>query len=135
MSEDLFLQKFKECINKIGTNDNDYNNCLKDETSKMGLSHPYVDKKSQCCSRLVNYNCMKKSLISKYGVSKENVQKYDQTHFNYWNGAPFPGVPGKCYGEAQDSIKYCNGISKVTWNNTIQLAGIFTLYLLVFGKI
>ena len=48
----------------------------------MGLSHPYFDAKSQCCSRLVNYNCMKESLTFKYGFSKE---KYDDINVNYWN--------------------------------------------------
>ena len=133
ISETDFLNKLYSCYNKT-SNDNDYNKCLKDETSKMGLNHPYTDTKSQCCSRVANYNCMKESLTSKCDVSKVDVQKHDSVHFQYWNTASFPGVPGKCSDGAEESIKYCNGVYKVTWNIILQLAGIFTLYLLVFSK-
>ena len=98
----------------------------------MGLNHPYFDNKSQCCSRLVNYNCMKESLISKCGVSKFDVETFDEIHFSYWNTFRILGSPGNCKGEAQESIGYCSGVSNITWSNTIQLTITFILYLFAF---
>ena len=133
ISEYEFLEKLYNCYNKI-SNDSDYNKCVSDETSKTQLNDSYADTKSQCCNRVVNYNCMKESLTSKCDVSKFDVQKNDEIHFKYWNAASFPGVSGKCDGGAKESIKYCSGVYKVTCNITLQFASIFTLYLLVFGQ-
>lgn len=131
-TDNEFLSKIQNCVTQIGTNDNDYNKCLSDEASKMSLNHPYFDSKSQCCSRLVNYNCMKESLISKCSVSEEDVQKFDDVHFNYWNTIGIVGAPNNCKDGAQESIKYCSSVSKITWSNTIQLTVTFILYLLAF---
>lgn len=134
ISEDEFLIELEKCTNKIGLNNSDYNGCLNDETLKMGWNN--TEDKSSCCIRVVNYICMKESLTSECGVSQENVQKYDEIHFNYWN-EKLPEITGECNGAVQESIEYCNVVSKITWNLTLLLASfllssIFILCIFMF---
>ena len=123
ISEDEFLIELEKCTNKTGLNDSHYNDCLNNETLKMGWNN--TEGKSSCCIRVVNYICMKESLTSKCGVSKEDVQKYDKIHFNYWN-KQLPEITGECNGAVQESIEYCNGVSKIIWNLTLLLACSFS---------
>ena len=37
------------------------------------------------CDQCFNYYCIKRYLISKCGVSEDQVLNHEDEHFNYWN--------------------------------------------------
>lgn len=131
--DDEFTNKVKACNTKIGVNDKDYLQCLYDEA--QGLNDPFDHSKTSCCSRVLNYECMKILMTPKCGFSKEEIQSHDEELFNYWNDFNDPQYPGNCKGNRTESLTYCNGFSKITVSLTLQIASVFILSLFVFSKI
>lgn len=136
MEASYFRNAISACVHKIGTFDSDYNKCLKYEAKFVIGIFSENDAKAQCCGRVINFICMKKILTSRCGVPEKAVKMYNDVHFKYWNDLSISNYPNNCNVGSNESIAYCrNGVSKVTWNITLQIAVILSLYLLVFGKI
>ena len=103
-----FQFKIQNCLDKIGRNDFDYLQCLIDENSKFNCyNYNNTEEKAYCCNRVFNYECMKKYLTSKCGVSKQEVDNNDEEHFAFWNNFNFSDVPHPCIGGRQQSENYC----------------------------
>ena len=130
-----FKEKIRNCAKNIYLT-TDYSECLKDQGLKLKGVYGDSDPKAHCCSRVINYICMKTFLTStKCGVPKAQVDSHDNEHFQIWNQIQNPKYPGHCSVDSEESISYCHsGKSKVTWSIILHLAGIVTVYLLVFGK-
>lgn len=130
-----FKVKVQNCARNVYLT-TDYSECLKDQGLKIKGVYGHSDPKAHCCSRVINYICMKTFLIStKCGVSKAVVYSHDNEHFKIWNQIENRKYPGHCNGGNQESITYCHsGKFKVTWSITLHLAAIVTIYLLIFGK-
>lgn len=91
-----------DCIIQVGISDPDYKSCINDLMSTINLND------LECCvARMSNFKCFRKLLVTKCGVSNEQVEQNDDTHFNYWNNLKIPYFHGKCDGEKQESLKYC----------------------------
>lgn len=133
-SHNDFISKLGHCILKV-TNSPDFIQCLDDESHMLkGISSP-SDPKISCCTRVMNFKCMRKFLTSQCHVSREEVERNSEQHFNFWNEADVNGYPTQCTQSGYEAtIRYCSsGVSKITWNVTLYLA-VFAFYLLVFGK-
>ena len=109
---DNFKTKMRNCFLEIYKKDF-YAECLKDESAKLkginGTSHP----KRGCCSRVVNYICLKSFLTPKCNITKEEVESHDEEHFNFWNNIDIP-YSTDCSGGSQKSINYCHSNSTTT---------------------
>ena len=135
--DDDFTIKLKLCIILL-PNTNDFRQCLKDEGAKahIVIDPPNVpnpsDPKVKCCYRVVLYECTKKFLTPMCNVSKEEVDSHDDEHFHFWNDADVK-ITGNCTGNREQSIAYCNGFSKITFNLILQIASILALFIIVIS--
>lgn len=126
-----FLEVIFNCLMIINPHETDVFACYSDGYCKVGI------KDIPCCVRVIEYKGIKTLLTTKCNVSEE-VEKNDKEHFNFWNNINIEGVTGNCTENIELSLKHCylsSRMPKVTWDITLQLAGIFALYFLVFGKI
>ena len=136
MEASYFRKAISVFVNKIGTLDLSYNQCLRSQANSVIGILSEDDAKAQCCGRVINFICMKKFLTSRSGVPRNTMEKYNDVHFKFWNDLSISNYPKNCGARSNQSIAYCHsGISKVTWNITLQIAVILSLYLFVFGKI
>ena len=131
---DNFESVIEKCIDKVGYNNQDYLNCYTRLFNKTEITDPN-DTKISCCNRMVQFQCWKEILTSKCSVSEDQVKKNDDVHYNYWNNKEYADKPEKCSGGKDELLELCklkSGVSKFTWSITLQLAGIFVMYL--FGR-
>lgn len=129
-----FTSKLGHCIWRVSKSP-DFIQCLEDESQLLkGISSP-SDPKISCCTRVMNFKCMRKFLTSQCHVSREEVERNSEQHYNFWNEFDVDGYSTRCSQTSHEAaIRYCSsGVSKVTWNITLYLA-VFALYFLVFGK-
>ena len=67
----------------------------------------WSDPKVECCSRMINYECIKIFLTWACDVSKE-VDSHDDDDFQFWSHVNIHGQPYHCSGGRQDSEDYLN---------------------------
>ena len=129
--DDGFLTKVISCAGKV-IKTPEFLQCGKDEAAKVHGAYSKDDPKTQCCVRVIMYECMKKFLVSNCDVTQQEVDNHDDEHFKFWNDFSIPKVPLHCTGNRTESLAYCNGFSKMTFSFTLQSAIILTLILHVF---
>lgn len=122
--EDSFDSVVEQCKKKVNWIEPDVFACLSENYYKIGTED------IPCCIRVAQYKCMKTFLTTKCNVTKEEVEKNDEDHFNYWNNLDM-AYKGNCTGNSEESLQHCNlnnGMSLITWSFTLQLVSLFTLY-------
>ena len=105
VTDDNFINELKNCIDKTYKKDYHYKQCQRDQAIKMKEVSGEDDPKALCCTRVINYICMKKFLTSKCSVNNIEVERHDEQHFNYWNN-----ITGhnECNGNPTESVIYCH---------------------------
>ena len=82
--------------------DPDYYKCV----YALAMKINYIDL--QCCAgRLINFKCFRTFLTTKCGISKEEVERNDDQHYDYWNNLKIFYLSGKCSGGRQEALEHC----------------------------
>lgn len=124
-----FIMENKYCISQIySTHDNQYMECLMDETAKVKGLSKITDPKYTCCNRVTNYFCMKKFLKPKCSVTDKELVKHDDDLFKFMSDIFAPHYPSHCtQNNKQSIIKYCHNKANYEAPNNVASTSFITI--------
>lgn len=102
-----FESQLISCIYKVDPRDPDVLSCLYDNWNRTGINTPNHYKYG-CCIRMVNFQCWKKFLTTKCGMTKEEVEWNDDNHYYFWNNLNVTDLSNCHYLTKEQALRQCN---------------------------